>query len=187
MAYYKSRGLRGSAFEELIGMTNDKYRQQRLACIEKIPTPIKVTKISKQKRSIEEGYFEKKSSVDYIGLVQGFPVCFDAKETSLDNFPLKNIHLHQIEFMKDFVFQKGLAFILVHFTKKDEMFLLPSEVLFEYYENAQNGGKKHIPYSAFNQMLRIYRKSGYYVHYLEAINSYLQMQKENEQIKKKEE
>ncbi len=174
MGYYKSRGLRGSAFEELINLTNDKYREQGLACIEKIPTPIKVTKINNEKRVIEEGYFEKKSSVDYIGLVQGYAVCFDAKETALDNFPLKNIHEHQIEFMQAFVTQRGKAFILVHFTKKDEMFLLPSEVLFNYYEMSKNGGAKNIPYSAFNPMLRIYRKSGYYVHYLEALGTYLE-------------
>ncbi len=174
MGYYKSRGLRGSAFEELINLTNDKYRDQGLACIEKIPTPIKVTKINNEKRNIEEGYFEKKSSVDYIGVVQGFPVCFDAKETALENFPLKNIHEHQIDFMKSFAVQKGIAFILVHFTKKDEMFFLPSEVLFDYYDRALSGGAKNIPYTAFNPMLRVYRKSGYYVHYLEALGNYLE-------------
>ncbi len=174
MAYYKSRGLRGSYFEDLINMTNDKYSEQKLACVEKIPTPVKVTKINQEKRSIEEGYFEKKSSVDYIGVVQGYPVCFDAKETAMDSLPLKNIHEHQVEFMKGFVEQKGIAFILVYFTKREEMFLLPSEVLFDYYDKSRDGGVKSIPYRVFDQMLRVYRKSGYYVHYLEALGEYLQ-------------
>ena len=40
-------------------------------------------------------YFEKKSTVDYIGAVQGIPLCFDAKECAYDTFSLQNIHEHQ--------------------------------------------------------------------------------------------
>jgi recombination protein U len=53
--------------------------------------------------------------VDYIGAVQGIPVCFDAKECSKDTFPLANIHPHQVEFMRDFEAQGGLAFFLLFF------------------------------------------------------------------------
>ncbi len=40
MATWNSRGLRGSLLEELINRTNEKYREQHLALIQKIPTPI---------------------------------------------------------------------------------------------------------------------------------------------------
>lgn len=49
-----------------------------------------------------------KSTVDYIGVVQGIPVCFDAKETAVDIFPLQNIHEHQVNFMSDFEKQQGI-------------------------------------------------------------------------------
>ena len=45
MAYWKSRGLRGSALEEVINITNDKYLSQNLALIQKIPSPIKPIEI----------------------------------------------------------------------------------------------------------------------------------------------
>ena len=113
MAYWKSRGLRGSALEEEINLTNDKYLSQNLALIQKIPTPIKPIEISKETRHITLAYFEKKSTVDYIGAVQGIPVCFDAKECAKDTFSLQNIHEHQLEFMNNFEKQGGIAFILI--------------------------------------------------------------------------
>ena len=41
MAYYQTRGLRGSVLEDLINMANDIYRKQGIALVQKIPTPIK--------------------------------------------------------------------------------------------------------------------------------------------------
>ncbi|MBR1568267.1 MAG: Holliday junction resolvase RecU, partial [Lachnospiraceae bacterium] len=40
MATWNSRGLRGSTLEELINYTNEKYREKKLALVQKIPTPI---------------------------------------------------------------------------------------------------------------------------------------------------
>ena len=69
-------------------------------------------------------YFDEKSTVDYMGSVQGIPVCFDAKETAQKNLPIANIHEHQIEFMDKFMLQGGLSFILVNFTQCDKFYLL---------------------------------------------------------------
>ena len=91
MATWNSRGLRGSALEELINFTNDTYLKNHLALIQKIPTPITPIKIDRETRHITLAYFDKKSTVDYIGVIQGIPVCFDAKETAVDTFPLQNI------------------------------------------------------------------------------------------------
>ena len=46
MATWNSRGLRGSALEELINFTNDTYLKNHLALIQKIPTPITPMKIA---------------------------------------------------------------------------------------------------------------------------------------------
>ena len=74
----ESRGLRGSVLEEMINMSNEVYRNHGLALIQKVPTPITPINIDKESRHITLAYFEQKSTVDYIGVVQGIPVCFDA-------------------------------------------------------------------------------------------------------------
>ena len=102
MATWNSRGLRGSTLEDLINRTNEKYLENGLALIQKIPTPITPINIDKENRHITLAYFDQKSTVDYIGAVQGIPVCFDAKECNTDIFPLQNIHEHQIVFMDNF-------------------------------------------------------------------------------------
>ena len=74
MPTWKSRGLRGSALEDMINRTNEKYAEAGLALIQKIPTPITPIKMDKESRHITLAYFDQKSTVDYIGAVQGIPV-----------------------------------------------------------------------------------------------------------------
>ena len=113
MGTWNSRGLRGSLLEELINRSNEVYRTQGLALVQKIPTPITPVEMSKNHRCITLAYFEKQSTVDYIGVVQGIPVCFDAKECASDTFPLANIHEHQLAFMRAFEQQRGISFLLI--------------------------------------------------------------------------
>ena len=49
MGTWNSRGLRGSTLEELINRTNEKYRENRLALIQKVPTPITPIKIEPER------------------------------------------------------------------------------------------------------------------------------------------
>ena len=102
MATWNSRGLRGSTLEEFINRTNEKYLENGLALIQKVPTPITPINIDKATRHITLAYFDQKSTVDYIGAIQGVPVCFDAKECAADTFPLQNVHPHQVAFMREF-------------------------------------------------------------------------------------
>ena len=92
MGTWNTRGLRGSALEDIINRSNDSYREKKLALIQKVPTPIAPISIDKESRHITLAYFDQKSTVDYIGAVQGIPVCFDAKECAVETFPLHNIH-----------------------------------------------------------------------------------------------
>ena len=142
MATWNSRGLRGSVLEEFINRTNEKYLDSGLALIQKIPTPITPIKIDREHRHITLAYFEQKSTVDYIGAVQGIPVCFDAKESAQDTFSLQNIHEHQVEFMKNFEKQKGIAFFLIYYTDKELFYYLRLRELLVFWERAQNGGRK---------------------------------------------
>ena len=62
MATWKSRGLRGSSFEEFINHSIEIYRRQKLALIQKVPTPITPIEIDKNSRHITLAYFDKKST-----------------------------------------------------------------------------------------------------------------------------
>ena len=130
----KLRGLRGSVLEDMINRTIADYRVKNLALIQKIPTPIVPTKMDKEGH-ITLAYFDKKSTVDYIGVVQEIPVCFDAKECKTDTFPLSNIHKHQYEFMEDFEKQGGISFILIYFSKSLFAYYLTFDELKEYWKN----------------------------------------------------
>ena len=126
MATWNSRGLRGSTLEEFINHTNERYTELGLALIQKIPTPITPVQIDQASRHITLAYFDKVSTVDYIGAVQGIPVCFDAKECGADTFPLQNIHDHQMDFMGKFERQGGISFLLISYTSRGQQEEFPS-------------------------------------------------------------
>lgn len=169
MATWNSRGLRGSTLEELINRTNEKYRENGLALIQKIPTPITPMKIDKESRHITLAYFDQKSTVDYIGSVQGIPVCFDAKECAVDTFSLQNIHTHQVAFMRDFEKQKGVAFFLLYYTHRDTLYYLTFRRLLEFWNRAQEGGRKSFRLEELDMTYQLPKKSGVFVPYLEML------------------
>lgn len=173
MGTWNSRGLRGSTLEDFINMSNEKYMQNNLALIQKIPTPIKPIKIDQSTRHITLAYFDQKSTVDYIGVVQGIPVCFDAKESAVDTFPLQNIHKHQIEFMENFEKQQGIAFIIIYYSSRDEFYYIPFRDIMKFWKRGIDGGRKSFTYDEINKDYRINSSKGVLVHYLEALQMYI--------------
>ena len=169
MATWNSRGLRGSTLEELINRTNEKYAENGLALIQKIPTPITPVRMDKEHRQITLAYFEQKSTVDYIGAVQGIPVCFDAKECAADTFALQNIHEHQVRFMEQFEKQGGISFFLIYYTAKDLFYYLPYEMLRFFWDRAKEGGRKSFRYEELNPEYIIPKKSGVLIPYLDLL------------------
>ena len=169
MATWDSRGLRGSQFETVINQANEKYRELRLGLVQKIPTPIKPVEID-DNRHITLAYFEKKSTVDYIGVVQSFPICFDAKECASSSFSLSNVHEHQFNFMADFEAQGGISFLLIHFTSEDRYYYMTFFELKKYYEGAQKGEKKSISIDELRPEFFVTEKLGVPLHYLEGLN-----------------
>ena len=169
MFSWNSRGLRGSVLEELINRSNDKYREKNLALIQKIPTPITPIKMDKEHNHITLAYFDKKSTVDYIGIVQGIPVCFDAKECTTDTFPLQNIHEHQMEFMEQFEKQGGISFFIILFSCRDEKIYVPYRHVLKFWNRMNDGGRKSFRYEELDQTYIIRSHSGVMLHYLEQI------------------
>lgn len=169
MSTWNSRGLRGSTLEDLLNRTNEKYQENNLALIQKIPTPITPIKIEKSTRHITLAYFDQKSTVDYIGAVQGIPVCFDAKECHTDTFPLANIHEHQVEFMRQFEEQEGIAFFLIYYTSRDEFYYLTLNQLEIFWNRAKEGGRKSFRIEELDPRYFLPKVPGIMVPYLEGI------------------
>ncbi len=168
---WKTRGLRGSELEDLINRTNEEYRKKGLALIQKIPTPITPVEFDKDSRTIRLAYFDQKSTVDYIGAVQGIPVCFDAKECAVDTFTLRNIHEHQVIFMRDFEAQGGTAFFLIHYTNRDLFYYLPFRKLEFFWQRWENGGRRSFRFEETEERFFITPSKGLFLPYLTAIQA----------------
>ena len=140
-------GNRGMTLEQDINLTNEYYREKRIALIYKKPIPIKVLKINSTKTRILDGFYEKKSTLDYSGIYKEKYIEFDAKETnSKTSFPISNIHNHQIEHIKDVLYYKGITFLIIRFNYYNMTFLLPGDILINYLSISS---KKSIPFKFF--------------------------------------
>ena len=159
MGTWNSRGLRGSTLEDLINRTNEQYEELGLALIQKIPTPITPVQIDKEHRHITLAYFDKISTVDYIGAVQGIPICFDAKECSADTFPLQNVHEHQISFMEKYEKQGGISFLIIYYTAKDVLYYMRFEEIKKFWERAMHGGRKSFRFDELDSQYIIQQKN----------------------------
>jgi recombination protein U len=158
----------------MLNRTNEKYLENHLALIQKIPTPITPIDIDKETRHITLAYFDQKSTVDYIGVVQGVPVCFDAKECRTDTFPLQNIHEHQVNFMREFEKQDGIAFILIFFTARNEFYYLRFADLLGFWNRGQEGGRKSFRYDELSPDYFLPEVPGVLVPYLNCIQKDLE-------------
>lgn len=172
MTAWRSKGKRGDVLEDLILYSNDYYRSHQVARVDKAATPVTVVEIN-DVGQISKAYFEKKSTVDFYGLVQGLFITFDAKETYQKSFPLKNLHDHQVAYMKEIDQQGGLAFLIVHFKFNDTYYMIPYELLAQYYEAAKNKGRKSIPFDAMQEGYLIERLPNGVLHYLKTLNHYI--------------
>ena len=168
----KQHGLRGSVLETMINQTNEKYEEKGLALVQKIPTPI--TPLQMNKGRITLAFFEEKSTVDYLGCVQGIPICFDAKECAVKSFPLKNIHEHQMDFMNKMEKQDGVSFFIIYFKEIDTIYYVPYSFVREKWDMAKNGGKKSFNYKELDKKYIIKQHNGLLVPYLDAIKLWLE-------------
>ncbi len=133
---------RGMALEEMINRSNEYYKNNNIAYINKRPTPIKVIKTD-GKYNITEGVFMAPSTLDYVGLYQGKYLDFDAKETaSKTNFSFNNVAKHQFEAIDSVIKNKGIAFLLIYFKSFEEIYLLDGSYLLKNYHE----GKKSLLY-----------------------------------------
>lgn len=141
---------RGLYFEEWIDQSNAVYEAKGLALIKKIPTPWQVQRKYnpyQKNYQIAFAYPKQKSTVDFGGTAKKFSVWFDAKVTRLKmSFPLKNIHAHQVDYLKQVQKHGGKAFFLIHAEIPAKTWLLWIDQLLEFMDKAE---RKSIPFDWF--------------------------------------
>lgn len=138
---------RGMSLENDINDTNKYYLTYDIALIYKKPTPIRVTKTNYNNMRISDGFFEEQSTLDYNGVYKGYYVEFDAKETnSNSSFPISNIHIHQMEYIKKVIRHGGIVFLIVRFNKLHKDFVITGEELVKFI---LANDRKSIPLSYF--------------------------------------
>ena len=169
MATWSSRGLRGSTLEDLINRTNELYKEHGLCLVQKIPTPITPIRMNSDHTQITLAYFDQKSTVDYIGAVQGIPVCFDAKECAVDTFSLANIHEHQMYFMDEFEKQGGISFIIIYYSHIERFCYVRFAKLKEFWDRMNSGGRKSFRQEELEEGFDLKSHEGIFVPYLDGI------------------
>ena len=166
-----SAANRGMSLEEDINLSNEYYRDMGIALITKRPTPINIVRVDYSKGArITDAYFEKQSTTDYNGVYKGKYIDFEAKNTKSEtSFPLSNISEHQIVHLRNVIKHGGIAFFIICFQIKNEVYLLDASFVIEFYEK---GGRKSIPYSVFKEK-GVLIKQDYTprLHYIDAVET----------------
>jgi recombination protein U len=148
MTKIKSHSYRGANLEEDLNQTNQYYLDLNKANIHKKPTPIMVVKVdypSRNKAKIVEAYYKVPSTTDYNGVYRSKAIDFEAKESqSHTAFPLKNIHPHQLDHMRNVEYHGGICFLIIRFVYYNETYLLYFHDLDSFIKN---NDRKSIPYS----------------------------------------
>ena len=166
-----SAANRGMSLEEDINLSNEYYRDNQIALIHKRPTPINIVKVDYSKGArITDAYFEKQSTTDYNGVYKGKYIDFEAKNTKSNSaFPLSNISEHQIVHLKNVLYHGGIAFFIISFQMKDEIYLLDASFVIDFYEH---GSRKSIPYEVFKKEGILIRQDySPRLHYIEAVDT----------------
>lgn len=149
-------GRRGMSFEAQIVKANEYYLASGTAVIHKKPTPLQIVKVDYPVRSaakIIEAYFKTPSTTDFNGVYDGVYIDFEAKETmNKTSFSLVNIHPHQAKHIFAVAKQDGFAFLLVKFTKIDEIYLLTADTLQQFWQEYELGKRKSIKHSEFVEL-----------------------------------
>jgi recombination protein U len=135
---------RGMILEEMLNVSNAFYLRENIACIHKKPTPIKIIKTTKESsyQVIEKAHFLAPSTTDYNGVYKGRYIDFEAKETMLKSFPLKNISEIQVNHLKTIVQMGGIGFLVIYLKFYNEVYLLDEKFLSKCWDS----DAKSIPY-----------------------------------------
>lgn len=167
-SYSSTHANRGMVLENLINMTNNQYRNSGFADIDKVPTNVKILKVTGNRVS---GCLQRGRWVDYTGVFKGRSILFDAKETRAKNFPLKNLSPEQFQKLREHHTHGGASFLIISFTAlHEEIYILRFEQLESAWREKEAGGHKSIPLQYFkDHCIKVKSSDGYVLHYLKAL------------------
>ena len=163
---------RGMNLEESINITNEYYLDTGRAVVHKKPTPIQIVKIDYTNGArISDAYFKSPSTTDYNGIYKGKYLDFEAKETqNKTSFPFHNIGEHQLKHLENVLKHGAIAFLIISFTKLNEIYFLDANIVLNYYHNQD---RKSIPYNIIKEKGYLIKQSYFTrVDYLEIIDKY---------------
>jgi recombination protein U len=166
----------GSDFEDETNESNEYYQNKNIAVIHKKPTPVQIVKVdypARNKAKIVEAYYKTPSTTDYNGIYKEKYIDFEAKSCRELNFSFDRIYEHQIKHLDSIDKLGGIAFLIIEFSSIDEVYILPSKLLIEKYNESLNGGRKSIPYD-FIKDNGVFVKRGFNprLSYLEAVDKF---------------
>ncbi len=115
---------RGMFLETIINKSISFFWENNLAFIEKKGLPITFASVKKQNNKfiLENSIISRKNTVDYIGMLNGKFICFEAKTSNEDKFILKNIKQHQLEYLILMQSHGAIAFFVFYFSKQNEFY-----------------------------------------------------------------
>ena len=80
--------------------------------------------------------------------------------------------------MKDFERQQGIAFLILYFSHRDEIYYMPFRQMEAFWERGQKGGRKHFKYTELNPMWFLKTTGNVLVPFLEGIQRDLDSREE---------
>lgn len=179
-------GNRGMSLESDLNITNTYYIDKEIAYIYKKPTPIQIVKVdypSRNKAVIKEAYFKEPSTTDYNGIYKGRYVDFEAKETKSKSFPLANIHIHQVNHLRNVYNSGGIAFLIIRFNQTEQTYLLMAKDFLEYIDKYS---KKSIPLSYFKEKAHVIElKYNPRLDYISILDKIMEVQKWQKKLNQK--
>lgn len=171
MANARGHANRGKSFETLVNYANQAYERAEVALIRQIPTPTKVLRAYDSitgKSKIVSAVHDQKSTVDYMGVCQGYPIAFDAKSTmNKTSFRLDQIEAHQLEFLHEYRRFGGISFFLIEFASLGQVYRLGLDQLHEFMWTQD---RKSIPLAYFKERCHpCVQSAGNPLHYLDKL------------------
>lgn len=126
---------RGRFLEELVEYANQQYRAKGLAVIHKVPTAW--LPLRDRTGMIRSAKVEEKAAVDFLGVVNGKAIAFDAKQTSEKRIRWDRVEEHQAAFLESWKIVGGQPYILVGFVAEQpaRYFMIP----WAWWSDGMNG------------------------------------------------
>lgn len=125
----------GEAFEDAVKKSNDRYLMDGKARIVKTHAEVKMIRDKEDNKKIKTAFHVDKAPPDFVGMLSGGRhLEFETKtcENYEKGFPLSNIEKHQLEQLERVRALGGIAFVLVHFQRLGETYVLTLDAIDEF-------------------------------------------------------